>query len=110
MWKVEGGKKIGILLALALEPEMGTVYLKRFWGLEPWELIGPILPPQYVEKLDLSDFVSINNDISPRTSAMWSTEGVRVTLKMKHQEVKLQVILGFIYVSVDSPHLNTEVQ
>lgn len=46
---------------------------------------------QYVEKLDLSDFVSITNDISPRTSAMWSTEGVRVTLKMKHQEVKLQM-------------------
>ncbi|XP_066492511.1 signal-transducing adaptor protein 2 [Tiliqua scincoides] len=46
---------------------------------------------QYVEKMDLSDFVSITNDTPPRTMATWSTEGVRATLKMKHQEVKLQM-------------------
>ncbi|KAJ6654486.1 hypothetical protein lerEdw1_006907 [Lerista edwardsae] len=46
---------------------------------------------QYVEKMDLSDFVSITNDIPPRKMAMWSMEGVRATLKLKYQEVKLQM-------------------
>ncbi|XP_054835860.1 LOW QUALITY PROTEIN: signal-transducing adaptor protein 2 [Eublepharis macularius] len=46
---------------------------------------------QYAELLDLADFVSLADDNPPRMVAAWSTEGAKLTLRMKSQEVKLKM-------------------
>ncbi|XP_053148464.1 signal-transducing adaptor protein 2 [Hemicordylus capensis] len=46
---------------------------------------------QYVEKVELADFVSLTDDNPLSTMATWSTEGTGMNLKMRHQEVKLRM-------------------
>ncbi|KAL8177901.1 UNVERIFIED_CONTAM: hypothetical protein K2H54_023254 [Gekko kuhli] len=46
---------------------------------------------QYVDLLDLADFVSLVDDNPSRTVAAWSTEGAKLTIRMKSQEVKLKM-------------------
>ncbi|XP_048353712.1 signal-transducing adaptor protein 2 [Sphaerodactylus townsendi] len=48
---------------------------------------------QYVELLDLSDFVSLVDDDPPRTVAGWTVEEAKLTLRMRSQEVQLKVTL-----------------
>ncbi|KAH0625857.1 hypothetical protein JD844_034193, partial [Phrynosoma platyrhinos] len=58
--------------------------------LEAWELILPFAP-QYVEKIELGDFLSLTDDNPARTAASWSMEEARLNLKLRSQEVKLKV-------------------
>ncbi|XP_077188024.1 signal-transducing adaptor protein 2 isoform X2 [Paroedura picta] len=46
---------------------------------------------QCVDRLDLADFVSLVEDNPPRSVAAWSTEGARLTVRMRSQEVKLKM-------------------
>ncbi|KAK9408994.1 signal-transducing adaptor protein 2-like [Crotalus adamanteus] len=46
---------------------------------------------QYIEKVDLTDLVSLNEDNCPRTVSPMSTEKPGLTLKMRNQEVKLRM-------------------
>ncbi|XP_063147032.1 signal-transducing adaptor protein 2 isoform X2 [Candoia aspera] len=46
---------------------------------------------QYIEKIDLNDFVSLAEDNCPGTVAPRSTDQPSLTLKMKNQEVKLRM-------------------
>ncbi|XP_042334798.1 signal-transducing adaptor protein 2 [Sceloporus undulatus] len=62
------------------------------------ELLGKpprskILPRklQYVEKIELGDFLSLADDNPARTAAGWSTEEARLNLKLRSQEVKLKM-------------------
>nr|XP_020649933.1 signal-transducing adaptor protein 2 isoform X1 [Pogona vitticeps] len=46
---------------------------------------------QYVEKIDLADFVSLTDETPPRMVGTWSSEGVRMTLKTRTREVMLKL-------------------
>ncbi|XP_044273498.1 signal-transducing adaptor protein 2 [Varanus komodoensis] len=46
---------------------------------------------QYVEKINLADFVSLADDNLPSTTAVRSRDGSRLNLKMRNQEVKLKM-------------------
>ncbi|KAM6466133.1 signal-transducing adaptor protein 2 [Liasis olivaceus] len=46
---------------------------------------------QYIEKIDLTDLVSLADDNCPGTAASRSTDHPGLTLKMKNQEVKLRM-------------------
>ncbi|XP_061457177.1 signal-transducing adaptor protein 2 isoform X2 [Rhineura floridana] len=46
---------------------------------------------QYVEKIDLADFVSLADDNSPRSAATLSMDRAKLNLKLRSQEVKLKM-------------------
>ncbi|XP_063003146.1 signal-transducing adaptor protein 2 isoform X2 [Elgaria multicarinata webbii] len=46
---------------------------------------------QYVEKIDLADFVSLADEDTPSVVATWPLDGARLNLKMRSQEVKLKM-------------------
>ncbi|KAF7236647.1 Signal-transducing adaptor protein 2 [Varanus komodoensis] len=50
---------------------------------------------QYVEKINLADFVSLADDNLPSTTAVRSRDGSRLNLKMRNQEVKLKTSVIF---------------
>ncbi|XP_060089102.1 signal-transducing adaptor protein 2 [Heteronotia binoei] len=46
---------------------------------------------QYVDLLDLADFVALADENPPRTVAVWSTEGAKLTIRMRTQDVQLKM-------------------